>query len=186
MQRSILLQVQIKVNSRNKSGKPKKTLLLFLRSVSNQIHAWVSSLPAHWPELKHQKDNLQCPGESPVLDQLQLRQKQSSDEVVLSISKPSHPKLHLFTGANLKYQIYEILLQNKSQPFPVCDAITTSQFLIQHLVILNCTSNRVTGFTSTYRMYFPYFFQIFCSVKTQFFYGKELNLFYIVFKYQKQ
>lgn len=50
------------------------------------------------------------------------------------MSKPSHLKLHLFTGANLKYQIYEILLQNKSQPFPVCDVITASpQFLIQHL-----------------------------------------------------
>lgn len=53
--------------------------------------------------------------------------------MVLSMSKPSHLKLHLFTGANLKYQIYEILLQNKS-PFPVCDVITASLFLIPHLV----------------------------------------------------
>lgn len=131
-------QVQIKVfriiTARHNSIKLKNTFLLFSRSVSNQTHACISFLPAHWPELIHQKDNLQCPGESPVLDQLQLRQKQSSDEVVLSMSKPSHLKLHLFTGANLKYQIYEILLQNKSQPFPVCDVITASLFLIQHLV----------------------------------------------------
>lgn len=134
MQRSILLQVQIKrlciITSRNNSGKLKNTILLFSRSVSNQIHAWTPFLPVHWPELIHQKDNLQCPGESPVLDQLQLRQQQSSGEM----SKPSHLKLHLFSGANLKYQIYEILLQNKSQPVPVCDVITAFQFLIQHLV----------------------------------------------------
>lgn len=134
MQRSILLQVQIKglciITSRNNSGKLKNTILLFSRSVSNQIHAWTAFLPVHWPELIHQKDNPQCPGESPVLDQLQLRQQQSSDEM----RKPSHLKLHLFTDANLKYQIYEILLQNKSQPFPVCDVITAFHFLIQHLV----------------------------------------------------
>lgn len=54
------------------------------------------------------------------------------------MSKTRELKLHLFTGANLKYQIYEILLQNKSQPFPVCDVITASS---QHFSLPSRTSS---------------------------------------------
>lgn len=163
IQRGSLLEVQINVlhviTSRNNLGKLENTVLFFLRSVSIQIHAWISSLPAHWRELIHQKDSLQCPGESPALDQLQLRWKIVVIRWYRNRSKTSELTLHLFTGANLKYQIYEILLQNKSQSFPVCDAITAScqPFdLATRTSSTGCAtgynwSNRITEFTSIYR-----------------------------------